>query len=730
MPIATDPVVDELLALARKAASQPLEEKFLEAFTADPNRVDAFLRLAEEMKATGKRHQAGTLLSLTVEHYEKNGTVEQRVRVLSFVAGALEKERAHRQSLARALSDLHTERPAFELFLEASGLKSDAPVDLALERLHKMLAFDVGSYVIHASGWGVGLVDGVDAIARELLILFEGRRRHSMPVQSAVETLQPLPATDWRVLKHFKLDEMKRLCEQDPGEVVARMVQQMNRPVDVATMRQHLEGSVVPAAEWSSWWSRARKAAMQRPDVEMQGNRLVHRKGSSEDRLGTMRRFVTAKQVLDQATMLLKSFAERGTSDPKAMANLFPVLFEGAGKHATADDSSPLELLLLADEIGEQHQLNRVALEEKFAAQMRDELTFFRRLSQLGNPKLEKRALEKLKAHSGALYADRLLALARVASSRLLEQVVPELIDAGKVAELKTLLHESMRRFDVQPELLVFARRKVGQARFAPLLGEYEPRALVERCLAMGEQQGRRIDPVLRALQRQVAKELSDANGKEFRVLVKSLNLENARLLMRRVEMLRGLTDHAKTILLGVFGEVHPELAKKEEETEAHLDETVVYCTSEGIAKRNLEYEHMVNVDLPNIFAAVGRAAAFGDLSENAEYTAALEERARLTKKAEEMVEEIRRAKPIDASLLEPGKVTIGSKVTVRDVATKQERTFIFLGPWDADLEKGRLDYRAPLARAFMGHEVGSVVRAELGGKTSQFEILEIGAAI
>ena len=233
----TDAVADELLALARKSAPPALEEKFLEAFTKDPDKLDVYLRVAEEMKATGKRQQAATLLSLTLDHYEKSGTPEQRVRILAFVAAALEKERAHRQQLARALQDLHGTKPAFELFLDASGLKGDTPVDEALARLEEMFDYDVGRFVLHESGWGVGLVDGIDAIARELLIEFEGSRRHSMPVQSAVETLTPLPDTDWRVLKHFKTDELRRLCEEDPGEVVARILQQINRPADVALMK-------------------------------------------------------------------------------------------------------------------------------------------------------------------------------------------------------------------------------------------------------------------------------------------------------------------------------------------------------------------------------------------------------------------------------------------------------------------------------------------------------------
>jgi len=728
--IAADTYLEDLLALARKAAPQPLEDKFLEAFAANPDKLDVFLRVGEELRSTGRKERAGTLLSLTLDHYEKNGTPEQRVRLLAFVAGNLDKDRNHRQALVRALQDLHGERAGFDLFLDATGLRHEAPVEQAMSRLEKMFHFEVGKFVLHASGWGVGLVDGVDTVARELTIEFEGKRKHSMPVQSAVDTLTPLPDSDWRVLKHFKTKELRELCESDPGEVVARILKQVGRPLDVASVKGYLEGSVIPPAQWSKWWTSARKAALARPDCEMQGNRIVWRKVDSEGRLGKMRKAVTATQVLDGANEILRGFADRGQPDPKLMADLFPILFEGAAKHASTDDPAPLELLLLADEIGESYHLNRAPLEERLRAQMADEATYFRRLSEIGNARLEKRALDRLREFAGATYTDLLMKLARVASARMLEAVVADLLDAGRLAEVKALLVDAMRKPDVQPEFMVFARRRQSSPRFAALLGDVEPKALVERCLRMGEQYGKGVNPELRALSRQVAKELTDGDSKEFRALVKKLSLDDARLLMRSIEMLRGLTDHAKIQMMQVFGEVHRELRKEEEVAAPHLDETVIYCTNAGIRARNDEYERMVNVDLPRIFEAVGKAASFGDLSENAEYTAALEDRARMTKKAEEMVEELRRAKAIDKSLLIEGEVTIGTVVTARDTTSGQTKVFTLLGPWDADLDKGRLDYRAPLARAFMGHGVGATIRAEVGGKVSQFEILDVQPAV
>src|SRR5688572_6007814 len=144
---ANDPVFDELFNLARKAAVQNLEVKFKEAFAATPDRLDDWLRIAEEMRATGKRPQAGQLLTITLDHFEKTGTPEQRVKVLAFVAGALEKDRGHRQALIRALQDHHRERPAVELFLDACGLRADTPIDAALADLERMFQYDVGRYV-------------------------------------------------------------------------------------------------------------------------------------------------------------------------------------------------------------------------------------------------------------------------------------------------------------------------------------------------------------------------------------------------------------------------------------------------------------------------------------------------------------------------------------------------------------------------------------------------------
>ena len=47
--------------------------------------------------------------------------------------------------------------------------------------------------------------------------------------------------------------------------------------------------------------------------------------------------------------------------------------------------------------------------------------------------------------------------------------------------------------------------------------------------------------------------------------------------------------------------------------------------------------------------------------------------------------------------------VNVGTHVTARNLANDATETFVFLGPWDAEIEDNVMNYRAPLALAFMG---------------------------
>jgi transcription elongation GreA/GreB family factor len=128
---------------------------------------------------------------------------------------------------------------------------------------------------------------------------------------------------------------------------------------------------------------------------------------------------------------------------------------------------------------------------------------------------------------------------------------------------------------------------------------------------------------------------------------------------------------------------------------------------------------------------AIGAAAAKGDLRENWEYKSALEERDRLVERATRVRDEFDRARVISPADISGDEVNVGTTIELRDMASGEELTVTFLGPWDADIENGVYSYFAPLSLRFMGRKAGDRVRATFGDRTeAEYEIRTIERAV
>jgi transcription elongation GreA/GreB family factor len=180
--------------------------------------------------------------------------------------------------------------------------------------------------------------------------------------------------------------------------------------------------------------------------------------------------------------------------------------------------------------------------------------------------------------------------------------------------------------------------------------------------------------------------------------------------------------------VLEVIREAHPIL-----HAEKHVppwEEDVVYTTEEALHAQQKEFEDLVHGRMAANSAAISRAAAHGDLSENAEFTAALEERDRLVERAGRMQQDLAKVKVIRRSMAEGDHVTVGSRVVAKDLATGKAEELAFLGPWDAAPERGVYYYRTALGLAFMGKAVGDTVVMQTRSEERRWEIAEIRPAL
>lgn len=130
--------------------------------------------------------------------------------------------------------------------------------------------------------------------------------------------------------------------------------------------------------------------------------------------------------------------------------------------------------------------------------------------------------------------------------------------------------------------------------------------------------------------------------------------------------------------------------------------------------------------DRPEIIREIEAARAHGDLSENAEYTAAKEQQGYIEAKISDLEHRLSMAEIIDPSTLPRDKVVFGTNVRLVNLETDEEKTFKLVGPDEADIDEDKISVFSPLGNALLGKIPEDVVEVNAPGGIIEYEILDI----
>ena len=132
------------------------------------------------------------------------------------------------------------------------------------------------------------------------------------------------------------------------------------------------------------------------------------------------------------------------------------------------------------------------------------------------------------------------------------------------------------------------------------------------------------------------------------------------------------------------------------------------------------------NVDRFTNAKAIEVARGHGDLSENADYSAAKEEQGMIEAKIRELEAKLALSEVIDPTKLSGSRVKFGATVTIEDSENGESQTLTIVGEHEADIKRGRISFAAPVARALIGKEVGEVVVVTTPKGKREFEVSEV----
>lgn len=148
--------------------------------------------------------------------------------------------------------------------------------------------------------------------------------------------------------------------------------------------------------------------------------------------------------------------------------------------------------------------------------------------------------------------------------------------------------------------------------------------------------------------------------------------------------------------------------------------------TAEGLAPLEAELRQLRTVDRHAVIKAISEAREHGDLSENAEYHAAREKQSFIEGRISELEDIISRADVIDISKMSGTTVRFGAFVTLADDDTDEENTYQVVGPYEANLAKGKISVQSPLGRALIGKTVGDSVEVITPGGGKAYEVMGV----
>lgn len=147
--------------------------------------------------------------------------------------------------------------------------------------------------------------------------------------------------------------------------------------------------------------------------------------------------------------------------------------------------------------------------------------------------------------------------------------------------------------------------------------------------------------------------------------------------------------------------------------------------TPAGYAAIEVELKQLKSVERPAIIQAIAEAREHGDLSENAEYHSAREKHSFIEGRVKELEGVLSFAEVINPAKLS-GTIKFGARVTLVDEDTDEEKTWQIVGEYEADVEKGMLNVKSPIARALIGKGEGDSVEVRTPGGQRSYEVLKI----
>ena len=148
--------------------------------------------------------------------------------------------------------------------------------------------------------------------------------------------------------------------------------------------------------------------------------------------------------------------------------------------------------------------------------------------------------------------------------------------------------------------------------------------------------------------------------------------------------------------------------------------------TVEGKRLLDEELKRLMTVDRPMVVKAIEVARGHGDLSENADYSAAKERQGFIEGRIQDINGKLAHAQVIDITTIKSEKIVFGATVELEDTEAGNKMTYMIVGVDEADVKAGKIGITSPIARAMIGKSEGDEVVVHAPKGQISYEVISI----
>jgi transcription elongation GreA/GreB family factor len=603
--------------------------------------------------------------------------------------------------------------------MESELLTVTLPENLSPALTEKLKHLTPGTYCLHRS-WGFGKIKDWNSASESVVIDFKSKQGHVMQFAYAAESLTPLSPGHVQVQKVESLASLRKKAQENQVALIQDCILSLGPQATADGIQALLSPDIVAAVDYKKWWDSTKRALKKNGHFYVPGKKnealreLDAPSALGDSALEHLRLANGAKAILASLGAVSKYWSEiKSEAILKEIADLLNTTLSKIPKSQLPIQ---IELALARDEFfaqaGRDPERGPGAITSLTPVSAPALSTLLDALPGSRQPKL----LEALRAGLPESWPALFIGLLPRANGRVAEVITEAFQAEGRDADVQGAVNRLIRERNITCDFL-FWLCKNRPAIYGQLI---EPQLFMAILSVLEKDQFSEIKKGTKLY------ELVLGDKPLIAAILKDAPVPDVRDITRAILLSPVFEELDKRSLLAAIIKLYPEVQAMVVGTDkTAAPEAGLIVSWPSLKRRQAEFEDIVTKQIPQNSKDIGIARGYGDLKENHEFKAAREMQGILTRRKAEVEQMLSRAQASDFTDPDTSKVTLGTKVTLKDVASAETLVYTILGAWDSDLTKGIISYQTAVARALLNHTVGERIELSTDEGGTRHVIIE-----